>query len=374
MEAEPTIIELIDAAGRAIAGQGDKNADLVRGSDYESITGPAAVIWTREDRRDEDLFNATKFHTAQGEDLTFLVKKRYGIDRYLDTNGQGTALLSRPTNAAGAGTIWAGTRISIFGGSAKVYRTTADVVVEASSYYANLPIESITPGPGCAAEETENLRLEDVLWDTSWTVSSLNCKDGTTYESAAALVARVRKTRTDLRVGQVKSIKDACKAVGADNVQVFRSNYGGDALDGGLNVVYVGDLGWQGSPSLVKACFLALRSVRVLGDHMQVLPMTRVTLNPVIDVYLATAPALNDIENLYQIHRAAVTEYLGGVSGGFSFTKIGILSSLARPTPEVQRAVVVTPASDVNVLTNGNFPAVLNRYVVGTVTIRYHGP
>ncbi len=373
MEAEPTIIELIDAAGRAITGQGDKNADMVRGSDYESILGPSAVIWTREDRRDTDLFDATKFHTAQGKALTELVKDRYGIDRYLDTNGTGTVRMERPT-AGSSGTVWAGTRITIFGGAAKTYRTTANVAVSSGSLSYVLPIEALVPGPGTKADETENLRFDDSLWDPTWVPSHLVCDDGTTFESASSLIARVRKTRLDQRVGQVKSIQDVCKSVGAANVQVFRSNYGGGAYDGGLNVVYVSDLGWEGSPSLVRACFLALRAARVLGDHLQVLPMSRVTLNPVIDVYLATAPALNDIERLYQIHREAVIEYLGGVSGGFSFTKIGILSALARPTPEVQEAVVVTPASDVSVLTNGNFPAVLNRFVVGTVAIRYHGP
>ncbi len=373
MEPEPSILDLIATGSKAITGQGDKNADFVRGSDYESILGPAAVIWSREDRRDTDLFNATKFHTAKGEDLTFLVKERYGVDRYLDTNGTGQAVFTRPVGGS-SGTVWAGTRITNFGGAAQSYRTVDDVPYFSETTSIRLDIEALAPGPGSAVETTSNIRIDDSIADLTWTADSLVCSDGTTFESAAELIARVRKNRSDARPGQVKAIQDACKAVGATNVQVFRSNYGGDALDGGLNVVYVGNLGWQGSPSLVRACFLALRAVRVLGDHIQVLPMARVILNPVIDVYLATAPALNDIETLYQIHRGAVTEYLGGVSGGFSFTKIGILSALARPTPEVQHATVVNPAADVNVLVNGNFPAVLNRYVVGTVALRYHGP
>ncbi len=373
MEAEPTIIELINAASKAISGQGDKNADFVRGSDYESIAGPAAVIWTREDRRDADLFNATKFHTATGDDLTFLVKERYGIDRYLDTNGTGIATISRPEGGT-AGTIWAGTRITRFGGSPKTYRTVGDTAVLAGATTVQLVIEALTPGPGSAIIASDGLRFDDALWDAGWEVDALSCENGTTYESASQLIARVRTTRLNQRVGQPKAIQDICKSVGAANVQIFRSNYGGEGVDGGLNVVYVGDLGWEGSPSLVKACFLALRQVRVLGDHMQVLPMSRVTINPIIDVYLASAPALNDIERLYQIHRESVIEYLGGTSGGFAFTKIGILSALARPTPEVQKAVVVTPAEDVTVLVDGSFPPVLNRYVVGTVALRYHGP
>lgn len=373
MTPEPKISELIDVGGRSISGQGDRVADLTRGSDYDSILGPSAVIWTREDRRDQDLFDATKFHTAKGDDLTFLVKQRYGIDRLLDTNGIGVAVLSRPA-AGTAGTVWRGTRITIFGGSPKYYRTTEDVAVTSTVLTVSVNIEAILPGPGSKASETTDIRLDDSLWDATWTVASLNCSDGTVFEQASDLIARVRKTRLDQRVGHVKAIEDVCKAAGAAQVVVFRSDYGGEAGDGGLNVIYVGDLGYQGSAALVKACFIALRKARVLGDHLQVLQMVRTTLNPSIDVYLATAPALNDIERLQQIHRSSVIHHLGGTSGGFTFTRIGILSALARPTPEVQGATVVTPASDVSILVNGNFPATLNRYVVGSVSLRYHGP
>ncbi len=373
MTPEPKITELVDVGGRAISGQGAREADLTRGSDYDSILGPSAVIWTREDRRDQDLFDSTKFHTAKGDDLTFLVKQRYGIDRLLDTNGTGTAVLSRPT-AGTAGTVWRGTRITIFGGSPKYYRTTEDVAVTTAEASVTVDIEAILPGPGSKASETSDLRLDDSLWDATWTVSSLECSDGSTYEQASDLIARVRKTRLDQRVGHVKAIEAVCKSAGASQVAVFRSDYGGAAGDGGLNVIYVGDLGYQGSAALQRACFIALREARVLGDHMQVLQMTRTVLNPSIDVYLATAPALNDIERLQQIHHSSVIHHLGGSSGGFTFTRIGILSALARPTPEVQRATIVTPSADVSIQVNGNFPATLNRYVVGSVSLRYHGP
>lgn len=370
---EPQVSELIEVGSKAIVGQGDRAADLIRGSDYESLIGPTAMLWVREDRRDEDLFNSTRFHTAKDADLTYLVQQRYGIDRILDTNGVGTATLVRPT-AGSAGVVWAGTRITIFGGSPRFYRTTVDTSVAAADTFVNVAIEYLSPGPGALCDEVANLRLDDSLWDTTWTVKSVKCADGTTFEEASALIARVRQTRFNQRVGQVSKIQEICKAAGAGQSLVFRSDYGGPDFDGGLNVVYVGDLGYQGSPSLVKACFLALRAGRVLGDHMQVFEMARVTINPVIDVYLATAPALNDIERLQRIHTAAVVRYLGGEAGGFAFTRIGILSALARATPEVQRVSVVDPAADVTVLVGGHLPGMLNRYVVGTVALRYHGP
>ncbi len=371
---EPEILELLDVGGKAISGQGDRSADLTRGSDYESILGPAAVIWVREDRRDQDLFDATKFHTAKDDDLTYLVEQRFGIDRILDTNGQGTATFARPTIGGGAGTMWRGTRITIFGGSPKYYRVTADTAMSAGATNLNVPIEAIQPGPGSIADETDNIRLDDSLWDTTLVPTRLTCAEGTTFEQASDLIARVRKTRLDQRVGHHTAIERVCREAGANNVAIFRSDYGGEANDHGLNVVYVGDEGFQGSADLTRDCFLALRNARVLGDHLQVLQMARVIINPVIDVYLATAPALNDLERLTQIHRGAVVHYLGGISGGFAFTKIGILSALIKPTPEVQRAVVVNPATDISVLNAGHLPAVLNRYVVGTVALRYHGP
>lgn len=369
MTPAPKIIDILNAGGRAITGRGDSKADLIRGSDYESLIGPSAVIWSREDRRDEDLFNATRFHGAKNDDLTYLVKTRYGIDRFLDTHGRGAAFLSRDASGD-AGTIWAGTRITIFGSSPKYYRTVADTPVAAGVTTVSVAIESTTSGPGSMASQATDLRLDDSLWDTSWTVAFLSCENGTTFEQASDLIARVRNTRLDQRVGQVKSIQDVCKTAGASQALVFRSNY--STVDGGLNVVYVGDAAYQGSAALQKSCFIALRKARVLGDHMQVLQLARVILNPVIDVYLATAPALNDIDRLQQIHTAAVVQYLGGTSGGFAFSRVGILSAIARQTPEVQSVNVVTPAADVTVLVSGKLPAVLNRYVVGTVSLRYH--
>ncbi len=104
---EVTISELLDIASKGIRSTADKNADLVRGSDYESLTGPCAVIWSRESERDTDLFNAVNFHTADGADLTRMALRRYGKVRLLDATGTGTAVLSRPSGGIPE-TIWAG--------------------------------------------------------------------------------------------------------------------------------------------------------------------------------------------------------------------------------------------------------------------------
>lgn len=370
----PNAQELIDVARTAIQGQGDEAADFIRGSDYESLVGATAVLYNREGRRDDDLFNATKFHTAEGTDLTELVKRRFGVDRYLDARGVGVATLERPTSAAGAGTVWAGTRIVVVGGSPKFYRVSENTPVAAGALSAEVPIEAVSVGPGSLISQTNGLRIDDSLWDSTWTVAKIACTDGTRFEPAPDLIARVRRGRRDSRVGHVKKIEAVCKSVGADKVVLFRSDFGGTLADGGLNVCYVGDAGYSSSPALVKACTLALRSVRVLGDHLQVLQMSRGDLSVSVDVYLRDIPQVFDTARLEQIHRSAITQYLGGTTGGFTFSKMGIAGAIIRNTEEVQNVAVVTPAADVGVLAAGAFPAVLQRYVVSDIAIRYRGP
>lgn len=373
MQPEDTVNDFLDIAARAVRGAGDKTADFVRGSDYESLSGPCAMIWSRESLRDTDLFRAIRFNDADGDDLTNMVKLRYGIDRILDTRGAGTAFLARPS-AGLAGTIWQGTRIVVRqNGDELRYRVTADTAVSTSALSVSVPIEALDFGPGTSISTTIGLFLDDATFD-AWTVTSLACADGTEFEPADDLRARVRASRHAKRVGHEQAIIDACVAAGAANVVAFRSDYGGDSLDVGLNVCYVGDSGYSATPKLVRACAVALRAIRVLGDNMQVLPMARVGVNVDADVTLNDSPARFDTTRLYQIHRAELGKYIGGQRGRFSYTKSGLISAIARPTPVVQDVSFVLPTSDTTVLSGNNFPDVLARYVLGTVVLRYRGP
>lgn len=376
MTSEPTLSETIAAARKAVQGQKDKNADYVRGSDYEILAGSNAIIWTRESRRDTDLFKATRFHDAQGADLTHLVLERYGIERYLDTRGAGLAILTRPTTGT-PDMVWAGTRIRLraVNGLSKYYRATEDKSVAPADGSVAFAIEALDVGPGSKITTTSDAVLEDPLADSAWVVSFLTCEDGTIFEPAADLVDRVRTIRTNSRVGYVQAIIDACKSVGAGQVVAFRSDFGGDANDVGLNVTYVGDSGYVGSADLVKACTVAVRTARVCGDHMQILPMAKVSVNVTADVHLRDAPTNFDVSRLEAIHYPSVRQYLNGKSGNFGYTRVEITSAIARSTPEVQDVTFTSPTTDAGILTvSGGFPAVLNRYVAGDISLRYVYP
>lgn len=373
---ELTVSDYLQAAERAVKGLEDRTADFVRGSDYESLSGPCALIWARESRRDTDLFRAIRFNDATGDDLTNLVQNRYGIARILDTRGQGQAILTRPTGGIGE-TIWAGTRIQLSSGAfsqAKYYRVTADTVASSTAIAVVVPIESVNIGPGSAIDATSGFIVYDTLVDPTWGVASLQCADGTLYEEAGAYRDRVRQTRRNDRVGHLLAIQTACVNAGAANAAILQADYGGDALDDGLNFVYVGDSGYSATASLVRACKIALRSVRVLGDHMQVLPMAKVVQNVVANITLADSPAKYDLARLQRVHIAALQQQFGGTAGTWAYTRVGLVSAIARPTPEVQDVSIATPVADGSVLVNGNFPLVLNRYALGSITLNYSAP
>ncbi len=205
-------------------------------------------------------------------------------------------------------------------------------------------------------------------------MSYLNCSAGTTYESAEALIARVQQTRLDARVGYPQAIIDACKAAGAFNVAIFRSDYGGEALDAGLNVTYVGDSGYVGNADLVKACTIAVRAARVGGDNMQVLPMARAVVDVTADVYLRAAPTSFDLSRLENIHHAAIRQYIAARVSDYGYSRVGLTAAISRNTTEVQDVIFSSPSADISLLTGGNFPDVLNRYAVGNISLRYLSP
>lgn len=106
----PSIRNLLTSSANAVVGTRQSVADTRRGSIYDHFAGSGAILVTREAARDRNLFRAVYLDTAEGDDLTRLVKLRFGIDRIVPSYGTGKALLTRARVAAGGGTIWEGTR------------------------------------------------------------------------------------------------------------------------------------------------------------------------------------------------------------------------------------------------------------------------
>jgi hypothetical protein len=371
----PSIRDFLGAYRDSLRGESDPNADARTGAIYDHPNGAAAALFSRGAQRDRDLFRAVYFDTAQGSDLTNLVAQRFGVDRILDTKGTGSAVLRRTSNAGGAGTFWRGTRFSLVGALSTPlsFDVTADTAVGATGLIATVPIEAMQTGPGFGTQlVTSGLRIDDPLWDNTWTIDSLVCGDGTAFEEAAAFRARVRSQRVAARKGREQSIIDACVAVGASTVVLFASYWGlaidDYADDPGINACYVADSGFTGTTALVNNCQVALESARVLGASLHVLPMAQSTLVPDLTVTLRDNPGRFDTGTLGRAIQGNVAAYFKGASSGFTYKRDAIAAA-ARVSPDVQDVAVNVPVSDVT-LTPGVWPATLTRYTVNSASVK----
>jgi hypothetical protein len=380
IEPLPTIRDLLGASAGGVVGIRDADADVRRGAVYDHFGGCGAILFTREAARDRDLFRAVYLDTAEGDDLTVLVKLRFGVDRTLPSYGTGTALLTRPTPAAGAGTVWTGSRILVFASvsspAARYYAVGADVAVGAGATTVSVPVRATDTGPGSAVSLSGPAiaRVDDPLWDPSWIVTAIQCSDGTSLESPADLRARARSTQLAARKGYAQAITSACIAQGASYVALFDSNFAtaGSGLtaaqDKGLSHCYVADAGFQTTPRLIRACTVALESYRVCGADLQVLGMQRASVDVSATVTLRDDPG--------RLPSPDVT-LRDALSAAFSVTRYDydldeLAGLMGAADADVQAVAFDKPSSPASI--GWPMPYLLTRYQLGTVTLSYAGP
>lgn len=367
--AEPTVAELVEAFGDGIRAQRDRYVDAREGAIYQHWGGVAAILWSRNAQRDTDLWRAIYIDSAEGRDLTNLLESRYGFERTEDDYGVGKASLRRSSVVAGGGTIWRGTRICVFGPTVtpKFYVVQQDAPVLSTATTATVLVRAATTGPGTAINVGAGAaRVEDPLWDTTWNVESLTCGDGTAFESAPAARARFRDARRAARPGFPEAIVQACKDNGAANAVIFPSNYAGDDEDNGLNMAYVGDAGFTGTDRLVRKVAIALESWRVLGDQLQVRPLTRSNVVFKASVHLWDSPTRVNQDDVRKRIAKSVFTYFDSQTTGFGYDLDALAGVMMKASPEVQIAAVDTPFANADVVSmvggRLNFPSTLPRY------------
>lgn len=383
---EPTLAEFIEAFEDGIRSTKDRYVDVRDGALFHDWAGVAAILWQREARRDTDLWRAIYLDGAEGNELTNLLFDRYQFDRVPDAYGTGSAVFRRPTVAAGAGAIWAGTRLAIVGENRepRLFVVSERKDVGASETLVTVALRADKAGAGTAVSvgtaDGVTLRVEDPLWDTTWTIERMECSDGTSFEPAAAARARHRDARIAARAGFADAIVQACKDAGAQTAVLFPSDFAGDAEDVGLNMAYVGDANFVGSDALVRKVIIALERARVLGDNLQVRPLGRANLVVKADVHLWEAPARLNQEDMQRLLVGATLGYFDGRSSGFAYQRDALAGAMMRAAPLVQAVIFAQPTSDAGIMSTVggrlNFPASLSRYYVRTedVTLTLKSP
>lgn len=369
----PTIADSLRVGKRAIVATRDELADDRTGSIYDFFMGTAALAWAREALADRDKFRAIYFSTAQNDDLTDYAKKRFDIDRVLDTQGAGTALFVRASTAAGAGTIYKGTRVIVSDprGGSTTYEVSANVSVGATDLTVPVPVNAADVGLGSAISDASGT-VVDALFDV-FTAEHIYCQNGTVFEPAADFRARVVQALLDERPGYPTAIKNSLYAAGATQVVLFPSNYQG--VDSGINCAYVGDSGGSASGSLIIACRSAVESSRVLGADLQVFGMGVSALAVDLTVSLWDDPSKFDQLMLIRGVVAGVMQYFNDPRNAFAYKVDGIRGAAQRVSNAIQNVAVNAPVIDAT-FSSTAWPAILTRYspTTNTVSVTLQGP
>lgn len=384
--APPTIATYLKASRDAIAGA-DETLDAREGSAYDLAHGGAAIIWSRQAQRDRDLFRQVYPDTSSGENLERIGQWYYATTPTPASFGPGEAIFDRTSEfsgefseefGGGAGTIWAGTRIRVLApggdGPSRSYAVAADTPVSVSDGAVPVPIRATVSGVGSAIEVTnpERLILDDSVFDASFRVTHLACDDGTDSEERGLFLARARQARLDARKGYAARIVKACSDAGAAYVVALPSSTFGDALDFGLNYVYVADAGFATTAQIVTGCVLALESVRVTGCDLQVLGMTNtpVTLSATVRLWKDVGKV--NVVGLRTLLTKVIADEFAGRTRFWLFRHDALAGAMQRASNDVESAVVTTTPDEPAVA----FPSVLPKYTlnVNTIALTFVGP
>ena len=381
----PAVPDFLTAYSDAIVTAGNNRTDTRRGSGYDLIGGGAAVIWTREAQRDDDLFRDIYFDTATGSAFDTYALQRFGQTRATDTRGVGVAFVGRTSTSGGAGTIWEGTRLSVISPDGKrttQYRVTDNTDFTSTQKSAICPVEATFTGPSSMVDTgldiSLRVRFDDPVWDTSIVASSLRCAAGTDFEDAAQFKARIRSNQLTSRPGYQAAIVSACEAVGAVFIVIFDGSGTVDRLEG-EPVIFVADAGFASPDSLVQACRGALEDVRILGTALEVRKIQLgLPLSFNITVNLWDKPSRFNLTDLQTIIAGSIQSYFLSSSRGYYYSLSEIEGYIRRASGAIQAITFNSPTSDVTIFSGSPPfpPAVLTKqdYRPERLQVSFQGP
>lgn len=381
-EPVPSVANFVKAGGDAILGSRDKDASVRSGGAYDLIVGHSGVIWSRQAFRDKQLFANNYIDSARGADLDRLVESYFSVSRIQDDWGYGQAIVARPSVAAGAGTLYAGTRIRLHypPNQPTFYVVRTNVLVGANDLTAVLPVRSDKTGKGVSANAiAPNLSFTDELYDNTFSAVTLVCQDGVVGEKDDEYLARARTSRRDMRPGLIRSILEACHDAGATNVVAMKPGAFGDALNDGFARLYVGDSNYQSTEALKKAIAIALESVRNIGVDIQLMDMTQVSCIASADVTLVDDPGKINTTGILGSITRTISDYFLGNSEWWKYDKSALVSSVLQSHPDVQNVNFALRTKDPLVAvpeTPDAFPTIVTRYSLfpGDIIVNFSGP
>ena len=278
----PTASELFSVGRRAVVTTpGTKiNPSVVDvpGSNINIVVGTSAVLGQEIVKRGSDAIRGAFIDSARGAQLDRVVFDRTGLQRFSATPATWDLFLVRPTNAAGAGTYDAGSRITSPDGAQ--YGTNADVVFSPTDLSMPVTVTALVAGEAGNLPGTTLLSFVDQPFDNTLTVvpaidaynNASSAAGGTETEEDIPFIGRTRGFFPTLRRGILAAIEYGARQV--DGVAVATATeiinpYSG--YPSAFVQLVIGDRNGDASSVMLQAVRDTLLEFRAAGIPVQVI-------------------------------------------------------------------------------------------------------
>lgn len=288
-------------------------------------------------------FRATFLDGAEEEELTERSRDR-GVERDLGGQALGYLTLTRPTNAAGAGTIKAGHRYATqpdANGDFAMFQLDTDVVFGGADLSkTNVAARCTVVGKKGNVAENKIVRSIDTQFDTTIVPSNpARFAGGVEKESDEELRDRVRGFFLTQARATIDAIEYGARQVpGVDRVSI--------SVDAsGVITVYIADADGNSSAALVAAVTAELENWRGAADVVYVTGGVIVNQNITLTITVRTGV---DVNALLATIREAVISRVGRLNPGETLYR-DMISAAARDVDRqaIVSVDVIVPAANV---------------------------
>ena len=214
-------------------------------------------------------FRATYVDGATGDELTQLASDHWGLNRFTAVKATGTVEFLRPTNAAGAGTIPAGTVVAtqadVNGLSFRFITDSPVNFAAADTGPITVTVTAEVEGPDSNVLDGTVDRIVDNLFDGTLIVTNPTpMVGGSNAETDAELRERLREYPSTLRRGTLQALE-----FGAKQVPAVKN---ATATEGptGIVTVYIADVSGNASAGMIADVVAELENWRCAGTIVNV--------------------------------------------------------------------------------------------------------
>jgi uncharacterized phage protein gp47/JayE len=295
--------------------------------------------------------------TARGAALTALADDRYGLTRLEAAPAVGSVTLSRPTFAAGGGTVPAGsivaTQFDALGQTVE-FATTADVTFGASELSKTAAVEAVVPGAAGNVAIGTVTRIVSTLFDpTIVCTNAARLAGGADEETDDALRERVRTFPLTIRRGTLAALEyGALQVAGVVTAKAVEGSTG-------IVTVYVADGTGNSNAELDGKVAVELENWRAAGCLVQVASSIPLVQNLTFTV---KAKSGYDVAANAAVIQAAASARMAKLTMGEILYLDEIKAAVMALDERIQRLTFTTPTADVT-------PAANEKITAGSITV-----